>query len=820
VAEDELRRDLASKGAAAVGTAAPARRLPRGPGAAALLLAQFRSPLTLLLLFAATLSLFLRDAADASIILGIVAASALLGFWQERGAAGAVEKLLSLVEVRVKVVRDGAAVDVPADAVVPGDVIELSAGGMIPADCRVLEAKDLHVDEAALTGETFPADKAPGLLPAETPLARRTNYLFAGTHVVSGTGRALVTAAGDDTELGRISARLKLRPPETEFERGVRRFGYLLVEVTLLLVTVIFAVNVYLERPALESFLFSLALAVGLTPQLLPAVISVNLSHGARRMAKKGVIVKRLASIENFGSMEVLCSDKTGTLTQGVVRLAGARDVRGGESPAALLHGHLNAVHESGFANPLDEALRRVAGLDTAGYEKRDEVPYDFVRKRLSVLLARGQERVLVTKGAVARVLEVCSRAEAGVETLDLAALRPALEEQYQAYSRQGYRTLAVASRRSGLGDAIAREDERDLTFLGFLLFEDPPKPGVAQVVSRLRAAGVSLRMVTGDNRHVAAHVAQQVGMARPRVVTGEELRRTSDEALRRLAPEVDVFAEVEPNQKERVLRAFQKGGRVVGYLGDGINDASALHAADVGISVDGAVDVARSAADLVLLEKDLAVLLDGVSEGRVTFANTLKYVFMATSANFGNMFSMAGASLFLPFLPLLPKQVLLTNLLTDLPEMAIASDGVDPEAVERPRRWDIGFIRRFMVTFGLLSSVFDYLTFGVLLWGLGAGVEVFRAGWFVESVVSACLIVLVVRTRRPFWKRRPGRVLFAATLAVVAGAVALPYALPGAVTGFEPLPGRFLGALLGIVVLYVAAAEGAKRWLFPQRSP
>jgi Mg2+-importing ATPase len=625
-----------------------------------------------------------------------------------------------------------------------------------------------------------------------------------------------VVRTGRATEFGKIAERLRIRPPQTEFELGVHRFGYLLLDVTLLLVVLIFAFNVYLQRPVFDSFLFALALAVGLTPQLLPAIISVNLARGARRMAENKVIVKRLASIENFGSMDVLCSDKTGTLTEGRVRLHAALDAEGQESERVHFHAYLNAAYETAFTNPIDEAIRSDRAFALDGWRKLDEVPYDFGRKRLSVLAEHDGQAVLVTKGAVLNVLDVCTTAErANGTTLSMTEARPAIERRYTELSASGYRTLGVAIREMESAGAIERDSEAGMMFLGLLVLADPPKAGIAATVDALGRLRVRLKIITGDNALVAVQVAAQVGFPGPRVLTGPELRLLSDEALPVRAQQTDIFAEVEPNQKERIIRALRKAGHVVGYMGDGINDAPALHAADVSLSVQQAVDVAKEAADIVLLERDLAVLEAGVREGRRTFANTLKYVFIATSANFGNMFSMAGASLFLPFLPLLPKQILLTNLLTDVPELTIATDRVDADWIERPRRWNIKFIRSFMLTFGLVSSIFDYLTFGVLLWVLRAGPAEFRTGWFVESVVSATLIVLVVRTRGRFLRSRPSRPLLLATVLVVAATVALPYTPLGLLFQLVPLPPLFL-VLMGFIILaYVATAELAKRWFY-----
>jgi Mg2+-importing ATPase len=778
-----------------------------------LLVAQFKSPIILILIFAAGLSFFLRNPIDATIILVIVLVSGFLGFWQERGAVNAVEKLYAIVQIKTTVVRNGDSKEVPIEEVVPGDIVFIKASDVIPGDCLLLESKDLFIDEAALTGETYPVEKSIGILPPETPLSQRTNSLFMGTHVVSGSAKAVLIRTGKETEFGKVSERLKLRSPETEFERGVRRFGYLLMEITLVLVIAIFAINVYFARPVLDSFLFALALAVGLTPTLLPAIISINLAHGAKRMALNKVIVKRLASIENFGSMNVLCSDKTGTLTEGVVKLHSALNVDGHESEKVLLYAFLNASYETGFMNPVDEAVRKYREFDLSGFEKLDEVPYDFIRKRLSILVSRGDTHLMVTKGALSNVLTVCSSAEiAEGRILDIDSVKERVQQHFEEFSRKGFRTLGVAYKDVGSGTVITREQEAGMTFLGFLILFDPPKAGITETIRDLKHLGVSLKIITGDNRLLAANVSRQVELLNPHILTGGDLHRMSDEALLKRVNEVDVFAEVEPNHKERIILALKKAGHVVGYMGDGINDASALHTADVGISVDSAVDVAKEAADIVLLEKDLNVLVQGVREGRMTFANTLKYVFMASSANFGNMFSMAGASLFLPFLPLLPKQILLTNLLTDFPEMTIATDSVDHELVEKPRRWNIQFIRNFMLTFGILSSVFDYLTFGVLLLILHATTKQFRTGWFIESVISASVTVLVIRTRKSFFRSKPGKYLLIATLLIVVVTILFPFTPLAGLLGFQPLPMTTLLVIGMIVVLYILGAEITKR--------
>ncbi len=805
ITSDEARKRLASQG---FNFLLPGKRSDK----LSLLLTQFKSPITLILLFAAGLSFFLHEQVEVLIILAIVFISGILGFWQERGAANAVEKLLAIVQIKATVLRDRSPEEVPLEEIVPGDVVILKGGDVIPGDCLILESKDLFVDEAALTGETYPIEKSAGVAAKETQPGKRKNTLFMGTHVVSGSAKAVVVFTGKGTEFGKVADRLRLRAPETEFERGVRRFGYFLMEITMLLVIAIFGINAYLARPILESLLFSLALAVGLTPQLLPAIISVNLAHGAKRMAGQKVIVKRLASIENFGSMNVLCSDKTGTLTEGVVRVNSALDVQGKESEKVLFYAYLNAFFETGFANPIDGAIRSYRQFDVSGCLKLDEVPYDFIRKRLSILVLKDGRHLMVTKGALQNVLAACSLAETSDGMIvDIAVVKEQIRQCFEKQSNKGLRILGVAFRDVGSDPQITKEHETRMTFSGFLVLFDPPKPGIADTIDQLNNLGISLKVVTGDNKLVAANVSQQVGLSNLHILTGSDLRSMSDEALVKQVRDVSIFAEVEPNQKERIILALKKNGNVVGYIGDGINDASALHASDVGISVDSAVDVAKDAADIVLLEKDLGVLVQGVREGRTTFANTLKYVFMATSANFGNMFSMAGVSLFLPFLPLLPEQILLTNLMTDIPEMTIATDSVDGEMVDQPRRWNIGFIRNFMLVFGVLSSVFDYLTFGALLYILQAAPDQFRTGWFMESVISASMIVLVIRTKKPFFRSMPGKYLFTATLLIVAGTLLLPFTPLGKVFGFCDLPVSFIVLMGAIVAFYIIAAEMVK---------
>lgn len=784
-------------------------------GAILLFLTQFKSPITLLLIFTAVLSFTLGDRTDTIIIMVIILISSLLGYFQERGAQNAVQELLKLVQLKCHVIRDGIEHEISVEDVVPGDLISFSAGDIIPADCLIISSQELYIDEAAFTGETYPVEKIPGVVEANAGISKRTNSLFMGSHVISGKGAAVAVSTGSATEFGAISQELASKQPETEFERGIRKFGYLLMEITLMLVIVIFAINVYLHKPVLESFLFSLALAVGLTPQLLPAIITINLSKGAKSMAGEKVIVKRLSSIENIGSMNILCSDKTGTITEGKVTLKDTVDLNGNHNDELLKYAWLNASMQKDFRNPIDEAISCAKCNSTEAYNFISEIPYDFIRKRLSILVDGPEGALLITKGAVNNVLEVCSFSGSLSDPLDIQNTREQIITQYKVLSEQGLRTLALAAKKMPGATDITKDQESGLVFLGFITLFDPPKKDARETIEQLNKLGVQLKVITGDNALVARSLALQMGFQNPVILTGKDLHEMSETALKFRLPKTHIFAEVEPNQKEKIITLLKSAGNVVGFMGDGINDAPALHAADVGISVDTAVDVAKEAADIVLLSNQLEVLIQGIISGRKTFANTMKYIFMATSANFGNMFSMAGASLFLPFLPLLPKQILLTNILTDLPEMTIATDSVDKESITQPKRWDIKFIQKFMVVFGLISSVFDYLTFFVLMWLFKAGEQSFQTGWFTESVISASLIVLVVRTRKPFLKSLPGKLLAGTTLLVVLAVLALPYTPVAGLFGFSAMPLNFYLANLGIVTAYIFSAEMAKKWFY-----
>lgn len=784
---------------------------------------QFRSPLVLILIFAASVSAFVGEGQEAAIISAIVLASCVLSFTQEYGASRATEALKQRISRRAIVLRDSAECSIAAEDIVPGDLIRLSAGNLIPADGIILDARDFNVSEAVLTGETFPVVKAPGRSAPEASVAQRSNAVFTGTSVRSGTATVLAAATGASTEFASIAAALERQIPETGFARGIRLFGYLMTEIMLAIVILVFFANLMLHRPLMESLLFSLALAVGLTPELLPAIISVTLARGARAMAANGVIVRRLDAIENLGSMDVLCTDKTGTLTEGVIHLDGWLDIDGNPSTDILLWARLNATLQTGLKNPLDEAIAGAPGegASLAAFTKVDEIPYDFIRKRLSVVVrTKHAEDLLITKGAVPNVLATCGfvRTAKGLEPLD-EKRRAAIDEKFRRWSADGYRVLGLAIRRFESRKTFSRKDEIDLVFAGFLLFLDPPKEGVRETLAELAHRGIAVKVISGDNRYVAAHLAQAVGLHANRIMTGEELSKLTKSALFAGVQHTDLFVEIDPNQKERIVQALRSRGNVVGYLGDGINDAPALHEADIGISVDTAVDVAREAADIILLKQDLGVLVRGVDDGRKTFANTMKYISITTSANFGNMISMAVASLFLPFLPLLAKQILLNNFLSDVPSLAIASDNVDTDQLRRPRHWDIRFVRRFMISFGLVSSLFDFATFAFLLFFAHVTEAAFQTAWFVESLLTELAIVLIVRTHRAFWASRPSPLLAWLTLGVGVVAIMFPYLPFAAWFGFVPLPLPVLAGLVAITALYLLASEATKRWFFSQES-
>ncbi len=759
------------------------------------------SPLVIVLLVAGTASAFLGDVTDAAIIGAIVVLSAGIDFRQTFRSERAVRRLQERIAPTATVRRDGAWVELARREVVVGDVVRLSAGDLVPADARLVEASDLHVQQAALTGESLPAEKAATPAALATAGADSPGLVFLGTSIVSGTATAVIFAAGSDTAFGDIVERLAARPDETEFERGTRRFGMLILQTVVFLVLFILTVNVILGRDALQSLLFSVALAVGLTPEFLPMITTVTLAQGAVRMAREKVIVKHLASIQNLGSIDVLCSDKTGTLTAGTMSLDASLDPLGRPHERAVFLAYLNSRFESGIKSPLDAAIleRSVAG--TEGFSKSDEIPFDFERRRLSVVVERDGELLLVTKGAPESVLAACATYEAdgAVHPLDAHDAARCLEV-FREVSERGFRALAVAYRRVSGRRSFGAADERELTLAGFLTFADHLLEGTAEAVERLRRDGVEVKILTGDNELVTRHICSEVGIDDVRIVLGSEVERLDEPALGRVAAQTRIFARVSPAQKHRIVRALKAHGRVVGFLGDGINDAPSLHAADVGISVAGAVDVAREASDIILLERSLGVLHAGIVAGRRSFGNVLKYLLMGTSSNFGNMLSMAGAALFMPFLPMLPTQILLNNLLYDLAQLPIPTDNVDAGYTARPQRWDISVIRRFMLLVGPLSSLFDVLTFGALLLVFHFGESAFQTGWFVESLATQILVLFVIRTTGRPWTNPPSLPLAAAAIGALVVGTLLPYTPFAAMLGMTPLPASYL-LFVGLVV-------------------
>ncbi|MFT3797221.1 magnesium-translocating P-type ATPase [Microbacterium sp.] len=807
---------LSAAAAAAELPATRARALPQGTHASGwrLLARQFTSPIMLILIGATVLSGILGDVTDSVIILVIVLLSGLLDFVQERGATGAIDRLLASVQLTADVVRGGTVTAVPFDEVVPGDVVQVSGGDILPADALVLSAADLQLDQSSLTGETFPAAKTPAPSPAGTALAARANVLYMGTHVASGSGRAVVVATGRDTEFGQVVTAIGQRQRATGFEHGMTRFGLLLTRVMVVLVVLIFVANLLLQRPLVDSALFSLSLAVGLTPQLLPAIVGISLAQGARAIAKHRVIVKRLNAIEDFGAMSVLCTDKTGTMTQGSIHLDRVVAIDGTPDPALLRLAALNATLQHGLANPLDDAIAAAAhDLDLGGAKPAGEVPYDFTRKRLSVLVDQPDAGpLLITKGAVDPVLAVCTQARATDGTLTpIAAATPGVQAVVETLSGEGMRVLALATKPMPSASAVTVADEADLTLEGLLAFADPVKPDAAAAIAGFAAAGVSVRMITGDSRPAAAHIAAELGLDTKAIATGADLDAWDDQTLGARAGGIAVFCETSPRHKERIVRALAASGAVVGYVGDGINDAPALKAADVGISVRAAADVATQSASIVMLENDLGALLDGMRQGRRTFANTMKYIFMTTSANFGNMISMAIASVVLPFLPLLAGQILMINLLTDLPATAIATDNVDERQIAHPQRWNMHLIRNYMIVFGVVSSAFDLITFVLLRVGFHAGEKEFQSAWFLGSVLTEVFVVFALRTRGPSWRSRPSGMLVLLSAAVTVVTFAIVLTPLGGLLEMSVPPWSLVGLVTALTVVYCAATELTK---------
>lgn len=781
-----------------------------------LFVGQFKSPLMLLLIGAILLSAFLGDSSDVFIILFILLSAGCISFIQERNANQFVEKLQSMIALKSKVLRDGQEQIIMSREIVTGDIVLLKAGDMLAADCLIIESNELHANEASLTGESYPTAKQAGILNVKTELAKRTNCLWEGTNIVSGTAKALVINTGNNTIFGNITQSASATV-ETTFEKGIKEFGFFLMKITLVLSLFILVVNLLNHKKVIESALFALALAVGMAPELLPAISTIAMSAGAKRMLAKKVIVKKLASIQNLGEINLLCTDKTGTITEGLIKVAGTVDGLGIENEFVKELAYWNATFETGYANPIDEALKQLKFVPKMKATKFGEIPYDFIRKRISIAIAAETEKILITKGAFNQILSICTKVRLSNASIEnLASHKVEIEKKFEKFGVDGLRTIGICYKNID-SDTITKEDETDMVFAGFILLEDPVKAGITETIEELRKLEVQLKIISGDNRNVAKSIAVKIGIQNPIIITGQELFSVSPEALKHLARKAHIFVEVEPQQKEHIIQALRKT-YTLAYMSDGINDVSAINAADVGISVENAVDVAREAADFVLIEKNLMVIIDGIKEGRKTFANTLKYIFINTGSTFGNMFSVAIASLLLPFLPMLPKQILLMNFITSFPYLSIASDNVDQEQLDKPGKWKLKSIRTFMIVFGIHSSVFDIITFLLLYYLLKVKESAFQTAWFVESILTELFILFIIRTHKNFYESKPSKYLFILSCFGLITTFLFPYMPFATRVGLSPLPMRNLGIMLIIVAAYIITADLLKVWFFKRK--
>ena len=784
-----------------------------------------------ILLISSVVSALTGEMVNAIIIATIVIIGIILDYYQSHRALMNLENLRSKVAATSTVLRDEKWSEVLSKEIVPGDTIQLMAGDLVPADALLLTSKDLHLQQAALTGESLPVEKK--VLQTNTPQTDSSNIVFSGSSVISGNATALVFETGANTLFGEIAKDIGATPPPTEFEMGINKFGLFIFKVVIFLILFIFLFSIYLKRNILESFLFSVALAVGLTPEFLPMITMVTLSTGAVRMFHKKVIVKTLASIQNLGSIDILCSDKTGTLTLGEMSLEKSLDILGNPSEKVILLAYLNSINQTGIKNPIDEAILRktnVNPLDIAilkhahpsvqSYNKVDEIPFDFERRRSSVVVDKGGEYILITKGEPEHIFNLCDKYEVSEKTISIDSVaNEKFSSVFQEMSRQGYRLLAVAYRKVALQSAYHVEDEAELIFSGFLIFSDPVLPETSDVIKSLRQMGVQVKIITGDNELVAKHVCQSVGIDSNKIILGEEIEHMSDPALSKIAEEVMLFARITPNQKQRIISALRSLGHVVGFIGDGINDATSLRVADVGISVHNAVDIAKDSATVILLKRNLKVILFGILEGRKAFGNVMKYLMMGTSSNFGNMISMSAAIFFLPFLPMLPSQILLNNLLYDVSQVTIPTDRVDPQFMRKPRHWDISLIRRFMLYIGPISSIFDFITFYVMIKVFSASEALFHTGWFVESLATQTLVIFVIRTSKNPFKSRPSLPLFFSVCISVALGIFLPYSFIASYLGFVPLPFPYFVFLAVATLVYLLIVQFVKeklmwRWI------
>lgn len=776
------------------------------------LLRHFKSPLILILITATIISYSLGETINASIILFIILLSVAIDYYQERDARNAAERLKESVKNTATVIRNSKEREIFHEKLVPGDIILLSAGKIVPADARILFAKNFFVNQSSLTGESFPCEKTNSPVSDDkTNLIDLTNISFMGSSVISGTARAIVLKTGPDTEFGKIAEKLSAPEEETEFSKGIRKFGYLIMRVIIILVLFIFLINAVLKRDLFESFMFSLAVAVGLTPELLPMIMAVTMSKGSTHMARKGVIVKRLSAIPDFGSMEVLCADKTGTITEDIIHLIKYVDKNGVDSDSLLLLAYLNSFYQTGIKNPLDEAVMAFRKVDITGYTKKDEIPFDFTRRRMSVVVSFENKNILICKGAPEEIFKVCLLGEQDKST----AIKI-----YESLSMDGFRVLAVATKETGIEGVFTKEDESELMLQGFIAFLDPPKADAGKVIYALKKMGVEIKIITGDNHLVTQKVCKEIGLPVKGILQGHEMATLSYDALRQRVKNTTIFTRFSPEQKNRVILALKAYQWTVGYMGDGINDAPSLKTADIGISVKGATDVTKDAADIILTKKDIMVLKEGILEGRKTFGNTMKYILMGLSSNFGNMFSVAAATVFLPFLPMLPVQILINNFLYDTSQITIPTDNVDKSYIQKPQRWNLKMIYTYMIVFGLTSSVFDLITFYLLYKFFNVSHAQFRTGWFMESLATQVLVVFIIRTWHiPFIESKPSFQLFVGVMLCLFLGWLLPYLPFSDLAGFETLPGLVIVYITGIVIIYLFTAEVLKRFIYRKLS-
>lgn len=782
-------------------------------------LSYFKSPLIIILLIASTISATFGEMRNAIIIWVMILLSVVLDFVEEHSAGNAAKKLQEQVKITTTVIRNGKEVDVQIDEIVPGDILSLSAGNMIPADARIIKADDCFVNQSSLTGESLPVEKTAETLSAENRgISEETNILFLGTSIVTGTATAIVVATGAHTEFGAIASKLTTPQEKSEFEVGVISFGYFIMKAILFLVLAIFLINAFINHNVFESFMFALAVAVGVTPELLPMIMSITMARGSIRMSKKGVIVKKLSAIPSFGSMNILCTDKTGTITEDDIHLVSYVDVGGKDDDRVLLHAYLNSSFQTGIKNPLDKAVLENKRLAISAYKKTEEIPFDFQRKMLSIAVRGPEGDVLITKGAPEEVWKRCTTAFIDGRTVEYSGeIRKRSEDQERMMSEQGYRVLAVAVKKiAHVKDQYTPQDEADLELLGFIAFLDPPKQGIKRVLQELCEMGVEMKIITGDNELVTKKICTDIGIPIHGILLGKDITAMTDDALAVAAKRTTIFARFSPDEKNRIIQALRASGNVVGYMGDGINDAPSLRTADVGISVSNAVDVAREAADMVLTKKSLKMLKEGILEGRRTFGNTMKYILMGLSSNFGNMFSMLAAVVMLPFLPMLPIQILLNNLLYDMSQVTLPLDHVDHEWTQKPRRWNFHSIKNFMMIFGPVSSFYDVATFCIFFFVFHASQPIFQTAWFMESLGTQTLVIHFIRTRKlPFIQSRPSFALVASTFAAVGIGWIIPYTPIGSYFQFAPLPWRYVLVIMGIIGLYLISVEIVKRFYF-----